>query len=264
MTTPDSAPYTTPDAPAPGSFPLLVGAQVEAYTLVVRRQTCTDLAAMLRNDGHTAAAELVEADRDFTELSRSLAAIPKTPETEHKARCRAFDCRCSCDRAQTCPDCHRCVCWRAECCAQVPTDAARRADRTAALRRLLDSVGLKMLTELRETAAQAEEAALRCTIARRIRLLEPGDDRPYTAFFAAGDFGRLGMGHADYSIHDVELYDEESGASRTVDLDDAVLSASLGTLAELLRPDDGAVLDLPVDLTTEDCASRTPAEEGGR
>lgn len=37
---------------------------------------------------------------------------------EHKEGCRPHDCRCACDWRQTCPDCHRCVCWRSECCAE--------------------------------------------------------------------------------------------------------------------------------------------------
>ncbi|WP_405749078.1 hypothetical protein OG232_03855 [Streptomyces sp. NBC_01411] len=111
-----------------------------------------------------------------------------------------------------------------------------------------------MLTELRETVAEAEEAALRDTIARRVRLLTPADGPRYThAVFAAYD-SKLGVGHADYRLHDVELHeDEDEGQARgrgrpaTVDLDDDVLSAALGTLAGLLRPDEGA--DLADDLT---------------
>ncbi|QDN54061.1 hypothetical protein [Streptomyces sp. S1D4-20] len=242
------SPEETP-APDPSSFPLLVGAQVEAYALVVRRQTCDELATMLRDGGQSLAASLVGQDRDFTEISRSLAAIPAAPKAEHGAFCRPFDCRCGCDRAQNCLDCHRCVCWRAQCCAQVAADGARARARKAALRRLLDAVDLAMLTELRETVADAEEDALRDTIARRVRLLAPADGCPYTeAVFSAGDFGRLGMGHADYSTRDVRLYiDGHRDPVKAVDLDDAVLSAALGTLAELLRADVGA--DLSVDLT---------------
>ncbi|MFM9643754.1 hypothetical protein, partial [Streptomyces turgidiscabies] len=71
------------------------------------------------------------------------------------------------------------------------------------------------------------------------------------AVFAASD-SKLGMGHADYRLHDVELHEDENkhedeGGLATVDLDDDVLSAALGTLAGLLRPDEGA--DLAVDLT---------------
>ncbi|MFE2750206.1 hypothetical protein ACFXKX_38960 [Streptomyces scopuliridis] len=41
---PSFEPGTIPvpeNTPAPDTFPLLIGAQVEAYALVVRRQTCT-------------------------------------------------------------------------------------------------------------------------------------------------------------------------------------------------------------------------------
>lgn len=139
-------------------------------------------------------------------------------------------------------------------CAQVATDYARARARKTALRALLDAVGPLMLTELRETVAEAEEAALRDTIARRVRLLTPADGPRYThAVFAAYD-SKLGVGHADYRLHDVELHeDEDEGQARgrgrpaTVDLDDDVLSAALGTLAGLLRPDEGA--DLADDLT---------------
>ncbi|WP_326581859.1 hypothetical protein OIE69_44350 (plasmid) [Actinacidiphila glaucinigra] len=240
-----SEPATSPD-----SVPLLIGAQVQAFALEVRRQTCTDLATLLCSVGHPIAAGLVDVDRDFTELSRSLAAMPTTPAAEHKAHCRAFDCRCGCARAQDCQDCGRCVCWRAECCAQVPVDRARQANRTAALRRLLDSVDLQTLSELRGTAAEAEEASLRRTIARRIRLLVPADGRRYTHADIEASDSKLCMGHADYSTHGVELYDEEHATAHTVDLNDAVVSAALGTLAELLRPDDGALLT--IDLTTEE------------
>jgi len=245
------------------SFPLLVGAQVEAYALVVRRQTCDRLAAMLRADGQALAANLVEEDRDVTELSRSLAAVPSTLKREHGAYCRPFDCRCGCDRAQTCADCHRCVCWRAQCCAQVAADHARRQARKTALRSLLDTMGPAVLTELRETAADAEEAALRDVIARRVRLLAPGDGRQYdTAVFEARD-SKLGMGHGDYRVCDVELYAPgQDDPNETADLDDDALCAALGTLAELLRPEEGA--DLTVDLAVEDAAEETTAEDDGR
>jgi hypothetical protein len=48
----------------------------------------------------------------------------------------------------------------------------------------------------------------------------------------------------------VELHEDEDkheGGPVTLDLNDDVLSAALGTLAGLLRPDEGA--DLAVDLT---------------
>ncbi|MFJ8785927.1 hypothetical protein [Streptomyces sp. NPDC102476] len=246
------------DDPAPASFPLLVGAQVGAYALEVRRQICDHLAAILRDGGQALAANLVEEDRDFTEISRSLTVIPDAPKTEHGAYCRPFDCRCDCDRAQSCLNCHRCVCWRVQCCAQVAVDRARTRARKTALRRLLNGVGLAMLTELRETVAEAEEDALRDTIASRVRLLALADGRPYSRVVFAARDSKLGMGHADYRVHDVELYDDElgqddgpedeqDGPAETVDLDDDVLSAALGTLAGLLHPDEGA--DLTVYLT---------------
>ncbi|MFG2795813.1 hypothetical protein [Streptomyces pseudovenezuelae] len=37
---------------------------------------------------------------------------------DHREGCRPHDCRCACDRRQNCQDCHRCVCWRSECCAE--------------------------------------------------------------------------------------------------------------------------------------------------
>lgn len=222
---------------------------------------------MLRDGGQMPAADLVEEDRDVTWISRVLVAVPAVPAVprpEHGARCRPFDCRCGCDRAQDCLDCHRCVCWRVQCCAQVAAGYARARARKAALRQLLDAVGPVMLTEFRETVIEAEEAALRDTIARRVRLLTPQVEGPrYThAVFAAYD-SKLGMGHADYRLHDVELHededededkheDEDEGGPVTVDLDDDVLSAALGTLAGLLHPDQGE--DLTIDLTNEDHA----------
>lgn len=209
------------------------------------------------------AAQLVEEDRDVTEISRALA-VPAALKPEHGARCRPFDCRCGCDRAQNCLDCQRCTCWRAKCCAQVATDYyARARARKAALRQLLDVVDLVMLTELRETVTEAEEAALRDTIARRVRLLTPTYGPRYThAVFAAYD-SKFGMGHADYRLHDVELHEDEDkhegeDGPVTVDLDDDVLSAALGTLAALLCPDEGG--DLTVDLTIENHNTRTPEE----
>ncbi|MFJ6438259.1 hypothetical protein [Streptomyces sp. NPDC091416] len=254
MNTSDGTPPSTADTPPP--FPLLVGAQVEAYALVVARQTCNRLSAILRTDGQTLAADLVEEERDITELSRALTAIPSAPRMEHGAFCRPFDCRCACDPAQSCVDCRRCACWRAQCCAQAAADRARRRARMTALRSLLDAVNPAILTELRETAADAEEAALRDVIARRVRLLTPADAPRWTcAVFDARD-SKLGMGHADYRVHDVTLHDEDGETSTTVDLDDDALAAALGTLAELLRPEDGA------DLTVENVAEETTAAEG--
>ncbi|MBT2396286.1 hypothetical protein [Streptomyces sp. ISL-100] len=236
------------NTPAPDSFPLLIGAQVEAHALIVRRQTCDEVAAMLRANGQSFAADLVEEDRDFTELSRSLATIPApVPKAQHAAGCGAFDCRCGCTLAQGCQDCGRCACWRAECRAQEPVDRARREERKAALRRLLDGVGTAMLTELRETAAAAEEAALRHAVARRVGLLAPGDGRRYeVAVFEAKD-SKLCMGHADWDGRDVELYAPgQDDPNEVVDWDDEVLAGLLGALAELLRPEEGArlVIDL--------------------
>ncbi|MFH8465986.1 hypothetical protein [Streptomyces sp. NPDC017991] len=232
--------------PVPDSFPLLIGAQVEAHALIVRRQTCDEVAAMLRASGETSAANLVEEDRDFTELSRSLAAVPASePEAQHAADCGAFDCRCGCALAQRCQDCGRCACWRAECCAQAPVARARGEERKSALRRLLDGFGTAMLTELRETTAAAEEAALRDVVARRAGLLAPGDGRRYeTAVFEATD-SKLGMGHADWRGQDVELYAPgQDGPNETADWDDTVLSRALGALAELLHPEEGARLTI--------------------
>lgn len=89
------------NTPETDSFPLLIGAQVEAYTL--RRQTCDELATLLRDARHLLAASLVEEDRDFTELSRCMAAVPApAPESQHAAGCRSFGCRCGCARAEDC------------------------------------------------------------------------------------------------------------------------------------------------------------------
>ncbi|MFF3256978.1 hypothetical protein ACFYWP_39760 [Actinacidiphila glaucinigra] len=108
---------------------------------------------------------------------------------------------------------------------------------------------MKILTELRETAAEAEEAALRATIRRRVRLQVPDDGRSYCRAVIEARDSKLCMGHADYRTYDVELYDDQQELPQYVDLDDAVLSAALGSLAELLRPDEGA--QLIVDLTDD-------------
>ncbi|MFD8903065.1 hypothetical protein [Streptomyces ardesiacus] len=232
------------------SIPLLMGAQVEAFALLVRRETCTEIASMLRANGHSPAASLVDTDRDFTELSRSMAAIPThIHEPEHAAGCRIFHCRCGCDPAQTCQDCRRCHCWRAQCCAQTVIDHERHRARTTALRTLLDNVGLQMLTELRQTVADAEEAALRHALSHRTRLLVPGNGRYAQAVFEAVD-SKLGMGHADYSAHDVDLYAQgHDDPTEAIDLNDDVLLHLLGSLAALIRPAEGARLE--VDLTQE-------------
>lgn len=249
------------NAAARDSVTMLIGSQVEAFANVVRRQTCAELAEALRRDGQALAADFVEDDGAWTELTHSLSAIPKaqTAVPQHKAGCRIFACRCGCDRAQHCQDCHRCACWRSHCCAQVAADRVRREERTRALRRLLDGVGPTILTELRETAAEAEEAALRRAVAGRVRLLVPGDGGQYeVAVFSAVD-SKLCMGHADYSDHDVELYAAgQQDPNEVVDLDDDVLSNALGALAELLRPDEGA--QLTVDLAQEPDEDRRTRE----
>ncbi|WP_331732993.1 hypothetical protein OG613_49070 (plasmid) [Streptomyces sp. NBC_00015] len=240
-----AAPTTNHD-PDHGSFPLLLGAQVEAFALLVRRETCTEIASMLRTNGHPSAASLVNTDRDFTELSRSMAAIP-TPihEPEHAARCRAFRCRCGCDPAQSCQDCRRCPCWRSQCCAQTVIDAERRRARTTALRTLLDTIGRPMLTELRQTAAEAEEAALRNALSRRTWLLVPGNGHYTQAVFEAVD-SKLGVDHADFSAYNVELYAQgQDDPIEVIDLnDDDGLSRLLGSMAALIRPAEGARLEV--------------------
>ncbi|MER5372555.1 hypothetical protein [Streptomyces sp. NPDC002553] len=243
---PDDQPTPATRTANHDSIPLLMGAQVEAFALIVRRETCDEIAAMLRTNGHTPAANLVDTDRDFTELSRSLAAIP-TPihEPEHAASCRVFDCRCGCNPAQTCQDCHRCHCWRTQCCAQTVIDDERRRARTTALRALLDNISLPMLTELHQTIADGEEAALRHALSHRTLLLVPGNGHYTQAVFEAVD-SKLGMGHADYSTHDVDLYAQgQDDPIEIIDLDnDDVLSRLLGSLAALIRPAEGARLEL--------------------
>ncbi|MFF9453619.1 hypothetical protein [Streptomyces flaveolus] len=188
------------------------------------------------------------ADLDFTELSRWAATLPAlTHESDHAAGCRVFRCRCGCDPAQTCQDYHRCPCWRAQCCAHRAIEAEQSRARTTALRTLLDTIGLKTLTELRQTVADAEEAALRQALSHRTRLLVPEDGAYTMAVFRAVD-GRLAMGHADYSDTDIDLYTQgQNDPTEAIDLDDDVLSHLLGSLAALMRPDEGA--RLVVDLT---------------
>ncbi|WP_225637398.1 hypothetical protein [Streptomyces solaniscabiei] len=188
------------------------------------------------------------ADRDVTELFRWAATLPAlTHEPDHAAGCRVFHCRCGCDPAQTCQDCHRCLCWRAQCCAHRAVEAEQSRAWTTALRRVLDPIGLKTLTELRQTVADAEEAALRKALSHRTRLLAAGDGVYTLAVFGAVD-GKLGMGHADYSDTDIDLYTQgQNDPTETIDLDDDVLSYLLGSLAALVRPDEGARLE--VDLT---------------
>lgn len=79
-------------------------------------------------------------------------------------------------------------------------------------------------------------------------MLTLADGPRYTHAVFAAYASKLGMGHADYRLHDVELHeDEDEDGPATVHLDDDVLSAALGTLAGLLRPDEGT--DLAVNLT---------------
>lgn len=188
------SPDTTPD---PDPVPMLLGTQDAAHALNVRRETCDELAAILRDNGHAPAAN-------------------------------------------------------AQRCAQAATDHTLAQTRRATLRQLLDSVDLAMLTELRETVAEAEENALRNTIARRLHLLAPANGRRYTHAIFYASRSKLGMSHADYRPRDVELYDEEHDNPTVVDLNDEELSAALGTLATLLRPDDDAELtvDLACTVTT--------------
>ncbi|MFF8884118.1 hypothetical protein, partial [Streptomyces flaveolus] len=98
---------------------------------------------------------------------------------------------------------------------------------------------------MRQTVAAAEEAALRQALSHRTRLLVPGDGAYTLAVFRAVD-GRLGMGHADYSDTDtdIDLYTQgRNDRTEAIDLDDDVLSHLLGSLAALVRPDEGARLE---------------------
>lgn len=227
-------------------LPLLVGEQVEAYARAIWRNTCTDVAAMLRRDGLPLSAGIVEAHRDLTELDHPVPARPE--QADHKPDCRAFDCRCGCARAQDCLDCQRCVCWRSECCAEVALQAARRAERTRAARPLLDLLDPQMLTAIRETVADAEENAWRRAVARRVRTLAPGRGQYSVAVFEAVET-KLGMGHAGFVDRDVELYAEGQGdPNETVDLNDVVLARALGALSVLLRPMEGHRLVVYLDL----------------
>ncbi|MGW3628026.1 hypothetical protein [Streptomyces sp. NPDC000880] len=65
-------------------------------------------------------------------LGPALAAVEtaQADAAQHKDGCRPYDCRCGCNWQQNCQDCHRCVCWRAECCAEVALQGAleREAD----------------------------------------------------------------------------------------------------------------------------------------
>ncbi|NEW75454.1 hypothetical protein [Streptomyces rhizosphaericus] len=120
----------------------------------------------------------------------------------------------------------------------------RRAVRAAALCPLLDALAPQTLTDIRETVADAEEAAWRRVVARRMRALAP---RYEVAVFTAVET-KLGQGHDDYSTNDVELYAPgQDDPNETVDLDDASLTRALGALAELLHPEEGARLTINLD-----------------
>ncbi|WP_413100856.1 hypothetical protein [Streptomyces sp. Inha503] len=120
----------------------------------------------------------------------------------------------------------------------------RHAGPAVALRPLLDALAPQTLTDIRETVADAEEAAWRRVIARRLRALAP---RYEAAVFTAVET-KLGQGHDDYSTNDVELYAPgQDDPNETVDLDDAPLTRALGALTELLHPDEGARLTIDLD-----------------
>ncbi|WP_331762498.1 hypothetical protein OG612_45550 (plasmid) [Streptomyces sp. NBC_01527] len=82
--------------------------------------------------GRPGAADVVRECADMVRAMRSDAAAPLTePGSDHRDGCREFDCRCACDRRQTCQDCGRCVCWRSLCCAEEAIRGAR--ERSAAV-----------------------------------------------------------------------------------------------------------------------------------
>ncbi|MDW4912484.1 hypothetical protein [Streptomyces californicus] len=234
---------TPEDTGQTGGIPLLVGDQVEAYAFVVRREACNQLISMLRTSGEARAAELVTEDRDLTELTRVFTVAPPIEPVDHAARCSPSECRCGCDRAEDCPECRQCTCWSDRCCTRV----AVRLARGAALRDLLGRVELALLADLREAQAEVEEAALRRLVARRTRLFAATGGRAASYAVIEARDSRLGMGHADYRTQNVELHGAH-GTVEYLDIDDQALSTALGTLAELLRPEEGA--DLTVDLGT--------------
>ncbi|MDX2545899.1 hypothetical protein ACOT81_38210 [Streptomyces sp. WI04-05B] len=127
------------------------------------------------------------------------------------------------------------------------TEASAARDSAAALRPLLDALQPEMLTAIRETVAGAEKAAWLRVVARRVRAIAPG---PYAVAVFANVGPKLGMGHDDYSARNVDLYaeaEDQDEPSETCDFDDAALTRALGALAELLRPSDGAQLDVHLD-----------------
>lgn len=66
------------------------------------------------------ALETGEDNETRAQASRNLAAVRAhaVPTSGHRPQCGPHDCRCACPRNQNCQDCHRCVCWRAMCCAE--------------------------------------------------------------------------------------------------------------------------------------------------
>ncbi|MFI6686656.1 hypothetical protein [Streptomyces sp. NPDC050485] len=101
-----------------------------------------------------------------------------------------------------------------------------------------------LLTAIRETVADAEEAAWRRVVARRVRAVAPG---PYTVAEFTAVETKYGYAHDDFSGRNVSLFaDGQGDPNECVDLDDAELTRALGALSELLRPHEGA--ELSVDL----------------
>ncbi|MFD7334876.1 hypothetical protein ACFV98_02585 [Streptomyces violascens] len=102
-----------------------------------------------------------------------------------------------------------------------------------------------MLTAIRETVANAEEAAWRRVVARRVRAVAPG---PYdVAEFTAVET-KYGYAHDDFSDRNVLLFAKGQGdPNECVDLDDAELTQALGALSELLRPNERAELSVDLD-----------------
>ncbi|MFJ8752323.1 hypothetical protein ACIREO_23750 [Streptomyces sp. NPDC102441] len=69
------------------------------------------------------ALETGEDDETRAQASRNLDAVrvhvtAARTAPGHRPQCSPRDCRCACPRTQDCQDCHRCVCWRASCCAE--------------------------------------------------------------------------------------------------------------------------------------------------
>jgi len=175
-----------------------------------------------------------------------LAVLDESSKTqlEHTPECRAFDCRCGCDREQDCRDCHRCVCWRSECCAEQALQGALQRHRVSALTARFERFAPAVLAATREAAATAEESYWRRAAAGRVRALTAG---PYAyAVFTAVESKR---GADRYSDQDVALYPGELNETVTerVGLPDKELTRALDALSELLHPREGE--ELAVDLT---------------